>query len=463
MPDIAPKICYITAGAANMYCGSCMRDNTLVAALQKMGCNIHLFPTYTPILTDEEDVSENKIMLGGLNLYLQQKSGFFRRLPASLDRWLNNSGLIKIVVSSNLPTSGHETGAMVLSLLKGESGRQRKEFINMLLWLKEHVKPDLINLTNILIAGCLPPIKKHLNIPVLVTLQGDDLFLEQMIEPYKSQAIKRIQELVKEVDGFIVFSQYYKDFMSDYLSIPKEKIYTVQMGISLSGFSLNRLASNSGSPTIGYFARIAPEKGLHVLVDAFILLRQMPGMQNVRLKAAGWLGRSHQPYLKDQLTKLRSHGLEADFEYAGVLDRREKINFLQSLDLFSVPTIYKEPKGLYVLEALACGVPVVQPEHGAFPELIKATGGGQLIPPDSPEHLAQALHHLMTSSSTRKELGRQGQRRVFESMTAEAMARGTLAIYKKYLGGVSGNGAGSQPNDQMNVSEDLIYSDMNNH
>ncbi|MCH7675921.1 glycosyltransferase family 4 protein [candidate division KSB1 bacterium] len=453
MPDIAPTICYITAGAANMYCGSCMRDNTLVAALQEMGCNIHLFPTYTPILTDEEDVSENKIMLGGLNLYLQQKFGFFRRLPASFDRWLNNPRLIKILASSNLPTSGHETGAMVLSLLKGESGKQRKEFINMLLWLKEHVKPDLINLTNILIAGCLPLIKKHLNIPVLVTLQGDDLFLEQMIEPYKNQAIKRIQELVKQVDGFIVFSQYYKDFMSDYLTIPKHKIHTVQMGISLAGLNSKRMASNSGSPTIGYFARIAPEKGLHVLVDAFIRLRQMPGMQNVRLKAAGWLGRSHEPYLKDQLTKLKNHGLETDFEYAGVLDRREKIHFLQSLDLFSVPTTYKEPKGLYVLEALACGVPVVQPEHGAFPELIKATGGGQLVPPDSPEHLAQALHHLIISPSIRKELARHGQRRVFESMTAEAMAGDTLEIYKKYLGDVSQNGAGSQPNDQISVSE----------
>jgi len=375
MSNIAPTICYITAGAANMYCGSCMRDNTLVAALQEMGCNIHLFPTYTPILTDEEDVSENKVMLGGLNLYLQQKSGFFRRLPASLDRWLNNSRLIKIIASSNLPTSGHETGAMVLSLLKGESGKQRKEFSNMLLWLKGHVKPDLINLTNILLAGCLPMIKKHLNIPVLVTLQGDDLFLEQMIEPYRSQAIKRIQELVKQVDGFIVFSQYYKDFMSDYLTIPKEKIHIVQMGINQAGFEHNPGASNSGGPTIGYLARIAPEKGLHVLVDAFIRLRQRPDTQNIRLKAAGWLGRSHEPYLKDQLAKLKNHGLEKDFEYAGVLDRREKIHFLQSLDLFSVPTTYKEPKGLYVLEALACGVPVVQPEHGAFPGLIKATGG----------------------------------------------------------------------------------------
>ena len=453
MPDIAPTICYITAGAANMYCGSCMRDNTLVAALKEMGCNIHLFPTYTPILTDEENVSENKIMLGGLNLYLQQKFGFFRRLPASFDRWLNNSRLIKILASSNLPTSGHETGAMVLSLLKGESGRQRKEFTNMLLWLKEHIKPDLINLTNILIAGCLPLIKKHLNIPVLVTLQGDDLFLEQMIEPYKSQAIKRIQELVKDVDGFIVFSQYYKDFMSDYLSIPKERIHTVQMGINLAGFNPNSEAPNSGSPTIGYFARIAPEKGLHVLVDAFIRLRQMPGMQKVRLKAAGWLGRNNESYLQDQVTKLKNHGLEADFEYAGVLDRHEKINFLQSLDLFSVPTIYKEPKGLYVLEALACGVPVVQPEHGAFPELIKATGGGQLVPPDSPEHLAQVLHQLIASPSTRKELAQHGQRRVFESMTAKAMAGDTLEIYKKYLGDVFRNRASSQPNDQISVSE----------
>lgn len=186
-------------------------------------------------------------------------------------------------------------------------------------------------------------------------------------------------------------------------------------------------------PTVGYFARISPEKGLHVLVDAFLLLRKMKGTGDVQLRVAGWLGQRDGPFFQKQLRKLeREEGPEA-FEYAGVLDRKEKIEFFRSIDVLSVPTAYREPKGIFVLEALASGVPVVEPEHGSFPELVAATGGGCLVQPGDAEDLARALHRLLTDSATRMQLGRLGRQKVLQMFTAQAMAKHTLAVYEQYL------------------------------
>ena len=88
--------------------------------------------------------------------------------------------------------------------------------------------------------------------------------------------------------------------------------------------------------------------------------------------------------------------------------------------MLSVPTTYREPKGLYVLEALANGVPVVQPRHGSFPELIEATGGGLLVSPDDPADLARVLYELMGDGSRREEIGQKGRASFTSAFTTNA-------------------------------------------
>jgi glycosyltransferase involved in cell wall biosynthesis len=432
MACVTPKICYLTAGAADMYCGNCLRDNTLATALISMGCDIQLFPTYTPTRTDEPNVSEDKVLLGGINIYLQQKFALFRNLPPTFDRWLNNSRLIQVLASDRLATSGHEVGKMTLSLLRGELGHQRKELQQMVGWIKDHVRPDLVSLTNALISGCVSLIKEELGIPVLVTLQGEDLFLEETPEPYRTQILDELRKLVHDIDGFIVFNRYYADFMSDYLAIPREKMHLAQAGIQVNDFKRYRNEPDGGVRTIGYLARICPEKGLHLLVDAFIRLRQMPGNEDVRLKVAGWMGSHQQAFLNAQIDKLKTQGLGEELEYLGVLDRPEKIKFLKGLDVFSVPTTYPDPNGLYAMEALAAGVPVVQPRHGMFPEFIEATGGGLLVSPYSAEQLAIGLNRLLSDSELRTKMAKRGQENVFDSFSANSMAESVLEVYGRF-------------------------------
>ncbi|MBC8868677.1 MAG: glycosyltransferase family 4 protein [Planctomycetes bacterium] len=433
------KVAYLTAGAAGMYCGSCMHDNTLAAALGRLGVDIQLIPTYTPIRTDENDVSVDRVFFGGVNVFLQQRFPLFRRIPAWLDRILDRPRFIRWVTSRAIEIDPKELGGLTVSMLKGEHGFQRKEVRRLCQWLASSVKPDLVVLTNVLIGGCIPEIKRKLNVPVLVTLQGDDVFLDQLVEPFKSRAFEEIQRLVECVDGFVVNSRYYADFIEQYFGIHGDKLEIVPLGIDTRDFHQSvpkttlTQSAPTRQPTIGYLARLAPEKGLHVLVDAFIELRKKTDMGNAQLRVAGWLGEQNREYAETEFAKLRAAGLADAFHYAGAVSRHEKIEFLESLDVFSVPTTYAEAKGLYVLESLAAGVPVVQPEHGAFPELLTATGGGWLTTPGDPVALAETLSVALADRERLSQFAAAGRAAVHERFNADAMGSNTLEVYGKYV------------------------------
>lgn len=426
------RIAYITAGAAGMYCGSCLHDNTLAAALIRLGWDALLIPTYTPIRTDEKDVSQKRVFFGGINVYLQQKCSLFRYTPWFVDRLLDLPRLLRWVSRFAVRTRAEDLGELTLSMLQGEHGRQRKELAKLVAWLEQDIKPDIIHLTNAILAGVVPELKRRLKVPILCSLQGDDIFTESLPESFKKRCLALIQERCREIDGFIATSHYYADFMARYFAIPRQKIDVIWPGLNLTGHGGER--SSTPQPfTVGYFARICPEKGLHNLVDAYIALRRMPGTPPCRLRASGWLGANYRTYLEEQQKKLADAGLLDEFEHVESPGHAQKVRFLHEIDVLSVPTVYHEPKGLYVLEALANGVPVVQPRHGSFPELIEATGGGLLVEPGDTVALAGALRELMDNPEKRKQLSRSGKETVHRHFHAERMASETLAVYARFL------------------------------
>jgi glycosyltransferase involved in cell wall biosynthesis len=431
------RITYITAGAAGMFCGSCMRDNTLVAALHRQGHDALLVPTYTPIRTDEEDVSQKRVFFGGINVYLQQKFWLFRHTPWLLDRLLDVPRLLRWVSRFAMKTQAQELADLTVSMLKGEHGKQRKEVDKIVRWLARDVRPQIVNLTNALLSGMVHELKGHMKVPVVCSLQGDDIYLESLPEPARTECLGLIRDHCREMDGFIATSAYYADFMSGYFSIPRQRIDVVRPGLNLHGHGGERSARNGRPYTIGYFARICPEKGLHVLTEAYRLLRRMPGTPPCKLRISGWLGEQNRPYFEKVLKELDAAGLGSEVEHVDSPDHASKIRFLQSLNVLSVPTTYREPKGLYVLEALANGVPVVQPRHGSFPELVAATGGGLLVNPDDPADLARGLRRLIDNPTEGDELGRRGKAVVHEHYHADRMARETADVYARHLGSPS--------------------------
>lgn len=436
------NILFITAGAAGMYCGSCLRDNALAAELKSRGHDVLLVPLYTPTLTDEPNVSERRVFFGGISVYLQQRAGIFRWAPRIFDKLFDAPWLIKIASSGSISTDPRMLGEMTISMLKGEEGFQRKEFDKMLDWLAGEPAPHVVQLPNTLLSSLAPTIRRAWQAPVHCTLQGEDLFLEGLNAPHRTKALALIKKHAACVDRFTAVSEYYADFMAGYLSIPRDKVDVVPLGINLEGFDRRRpstslrtgVSSDVSHPfTIGYLARIAPEKGLHGLCDAYVRFRQMPGVQSSRLEVAGYLAPDQQKYLKDAEQKLASAGFGGEFQYRGVLDREQKIDFLHSLDVFSVPTTYVEPKGLFLLEAMACGVPVVQPRHGAFPEMLEKTRGGILVEPGNPLSLAEGLYSLWKYPAMRIELGHNGFEGVREHYSIGKSADRMLEVYERSM------------------------------
>lgn len=427
------KILFITAGAAGMYCGSCLRDNALAAELKSRGHDVLLVPLYTPTLTDEPNVSEGRVFFGGISVYLQQKAGFFRRAPRLFDKLLDAPWLITAASSGSISTDPRSLGELTISMLRGEDGFQRKEFEKMLEWLASEPAPDVVQLPNALLASLAPPIRRTLNVPVHCTLQGEDLFLDGLAGGHRAEALNLIRTHAASADRFTAVSAYYADFMAGYLSVPREKIDVVPLGINLNGFEPRREAPPDRPFSVGYLARIAPEKGLLGLCEAYVQFRRMPGVDRARLEVAGYLAPDQRNYLKDAERRLSAAGLGGEFRYHGALDRSQKVEFLRNLDVFSVPTVYVEPKGLFLLEAMACGVPVVQPRHGAFPEMVETTAGGVLVEPGSAASLADGIYRLWKDPVLRAELGRCGIAGVYRHYSVRRSADRMLEVYESSL------------------------------
>jgi glycosyltransferase involved in cell wall biosynthesis len=399
-----------------MYCGSCIRDNALAAALRALGHDVVLLPLYTPTLTDEENLSEPQVLFGGISVYLEQKLPLFRHTPAFLDRLWDQPALRLL-------------GELTVSMLRGTDGFQKKEFDKLRRWLRAQRPFDLVALPYTLLIALAEPLRAATGAPVTCALQGEDIFLEGLPETERRASLELIRAHARFVDAFLAVGESYAAHMTRYLGLPPEKVHVAPLGINLEGHD----ASPRPRPepfTIGFFTRVAPEKGLHLLVEAYRKLRLERGLPAARLEVAGYLDPGYKPYLAAQQDAMARAGLLSEFRYSGALSREQKIRFLQRLSVFSVPAVYVEPKGLAVLEANANGVPFVLPRHGSFPEFAAKTGGGLLFEPGDADALADALLELARDPARAEELGRKGAAGVRREYSAQRMAERTLAVYQ---------------------------------
>jgi len=421
------RVLSITAGAAGMYCGSCLRDNALAAELLKQGHDVLLVPIYTPTLTDEANVSQHRVFFGGISVYLEQHVPLFRHTPKLFDRLWDSEAALNMVARRSIAVDPQSLAKLTISMLKGEDGHQRKEMGNLIDWLRNESRFDVVNLPNSLLIALAGPIKRELNLPVFCTLQGEDLFIDGLGEPHRSEALELIRSNIAFVDGFLAVSEFYAKRMCRDLDIPENKMHVVPLGITFDGFEKRERAA-SNEFVVGYFARVAPEKGLHVLCEAYRLLKQRTPERRIRLEVAGYLAPEHREYLAGIDHQMKDWGLSDEFHYRGVLDREAKLTFLKGLDVMSVPATYDEPKGMSLLEAMAAGVPVVQPRRGSFTEIVERTGGGLLVDADA-ESLALGLQSLIESPSLAAELSEKAYAGVREHYGVANMARRAVDAY----------------------------------
>jgi glycosyltransferase involved in cell wall biosynthesis len=430
------RIVHLTPGTANFHCGSCLRDMDLVKALRSQGHDITLMPLYLPLVTDgaeeEELVSDLRaketaggkpsVFLGGINVYLQQVSRLFRFLPGFITRRLDSEKLLRKVAERASMTSPRTLGRMTVGSLEAADGKQAKEWRRIVEWIGEQSpRPDVVSLSNVLLIGVAKTIEEELGIPVVCSLQGEDSFLDTLPEPYRSRCWKILREKARHVTRFIAVSDYYAEIMRARLELDRDRVVRVWNGIAVERFPHRQ--AEPAELAVGYLARMCHGKGLHTLVRAFVEIHRRGRFPSLRLRIAGAKTAADERFIEGLKAELRAAGLEALTEWRPNVSFEEKIGFLHSLTILSVPAAYGESFGLFVIEALACGIPVVQPRHGGFPEIVGKSGGGILFDePESPGALADALESLLDDPNLRKTLAASGRAAVEEHFAAERMA-----------------------------------------
>lgn len=428
------RIVFLTPGTGSYYCGACMRDNALAKALHAAGCEVTLLPMYLPLQLDDEPfggVAAAPVFFGGINVWLQQKCALFRHTPRWLDRWLDRPGLLRGAARHSHMTSAREHGAMTLAMLRVEHGPLGKEFDRLADWLAGEA-PDVLCLSTALQAGMIRELKRRLRVKVIVCFQGEDSFLDGLPEPFRGECWRELAERVRDADALTAPSRYYAELMAGRLGAGTPAIEVIPNGVDLDVYQPG--PAPAGPPVIGFLARMTREKGLDVLVDAFIELRTAPGAPAARLCVAGAVAAGDQRLVDELRGRLARAGLAEEVEWLPNLDRGAKVDLLRSLSLFSVPAVYHEAFGLYLVEALACGVPVVQPAAASFPEIAGGHGGGVLVAPGDPRALARAWHELLADPPRLQAMRTAARRAAEESFGIPGMRDRHLALARRVLG-----------------------------
>ncbi len=420
------RVVHLAAGAGAMYCGACAHDAALVRGMVARGHDVQMVPLYTPLRLDGgAPLPTSRVFLGGINAYLEQASLLFRHTPAWLEGLLDNEALLRWVSRFAVTVNPAELGPMTVSVLHGREGRQRREIDKLLHYLEHIARPDLLSITNSLLSAIAPEVKARLGVPVVCSVQGEDAFVAAMPEPFRSEARGLIQRHAASIDLFLSPGEAYADVMSGFLAIPRDRMRVVRVGVETGDYAP---AEAPAAPTVvGYLSVIHRPKGLDLLVEAMgrLVTEQE---REVLLRVAG--RPLDMRYWRGVQRALRDAGLEGRFQYAGEVDRAGKIAFLHGCHVFCAPTRVAESRGVAVLEAMACGVPVVAPRAGIFPEIADLTGGAALFEPGEAGSLAAVLGGLLDRPAERAARGRAAREGVLRGFAADTMVERTLAEYR---------------------------------
>ncbi len=426
------KVIYIIPGSGGtFYCQNCLRDFTVVKALRARGLDVVILPMYLPMFAGDTQMrGDTPIFYGAINCYLEQKLSLFRNMPRWLDKLFDAKPVLDWAAKKSASTNASGLEAMTLSMLQGEDGRQAKELDRLIAWLRDEGKPDMVHLSNALLLGLARRIKDELDVPIYCALQDEDHWLDAM-DGDKAQAIWDVMgDRAKSVDRFIAVSQYFADKMRTRIGIPNEKMSVVHIGVDPALYDPSPLSCDP--PVLGYLSRLSPVYGLDLLVKAFLLLKQEPRFKTLTLRATGGQLGADRAFVKALRRHIAKAGHAADVTFLDNYEVEQRPAFLKNLTLMSVPVPNGEAFGLFMVEAFAAGVPVVQPRTGAFAEIIERSGGGVVYDPNTPEALAKQLAILLDDPEQIRALAGKSRAAVVKHFSLDAMAQKTEAIYRDH-------------------------------
>ncbi len=418
----------IPGSGGSFYCGNCLRDSKLFEAIRAEGHDAIKVPMYLPLFAHDTINKEIPVFYGAISIYLKQNFRLFRHAPAWVDNLLNSGPMLRFAASMANSTRATGLEDMTISMLLGEDGQQKDELEKMVHWLETHIKPDVIHISNALLLGLAHKLKERLKVPVVCSLQDEDVWVDDMHPEMAAKVWRLMCEKTKDVDLFIPVSQYFESFIKDRLCIPEDKMQILHLGVDPEDYQFSDASGRARN--IGFLSRLCRDNGLEILIDAFILLKKMDGLDDVRLLLTGGYTADDNSFIKEQKKKIHKAGLDDFVEIIHEFEGDERKDFLSRVQLLSVPVLKGEAFGIYLLEAMASGIPVVQPALGAFPEIIEKSGGGVIYPNNTPEELAVALSNLLGDRQKISEMSTRARKSTEETFNIHLLAKRLISVYR---------------------------------
>jgi glycosyltransferase involved in cell wall biosynthesis len=425
------KIVHIIPGSGgSFYCGNCLRDSKYYNAIKKLGHDVLKVPMYLPLFSHEQGNNHVPVFYGAVSLYLKQSWPLFRRMPGWIDVLLNTKPLLRQAAKMAGSTRARGLEDMTISMLMGEMGSQAGELEKMTLWLEQHYKPDVIHLSNALLLGLAGKLKDRLGAPVVCSLQDEDVWVDVMSAPNRDRVWQLMAEKAVDVSAFISVSRYFSELMTKKMNLDKRRLHTLHLGVDPADYSY--IDSCEKKRSIGFLSRMNHDNGLDILVDAFILLRRNNRHDDVMLYVSGGSTNDDRSFLKEQKKKIIDARLSQDVIFLENFQNNQRHLFFDRVSVLSVPVRRGEAFGIFLAEAMASGIPVVQPALGAFPEIIETAGGGITYVGNNPGNLAKALDKVLSDNNMLSELSNNARKGVQEMFNISNQAEKLITIYQDH-------------------------------
>ena len=419
----------IPGSGGSFYCGNCLRDSKFYDAMQALGHDVIKIPMYLPLFDDEHDIGEVPVFYGAISMYLKQQYRLFRNMPRWMERMFNSKPMLRLAARQAGSTRATGLEDMTISMLLGEQGKQKEELEHMVSWIAKHGNADVIHISNALLLGLAKRLREETNALIVCSLQDEDVWVDVMDDVFRQKVWSLMGEKAADVDHFIAVSDYYAGISADRMKLPKEKITTIPLGVDPQEYEYRNAAEKPR--TIGFISRMCYENGLDILVDAFIMLKKRPGMDDVKLHITGGYTGDDKKFLKSIHAQLKIHHLEEHVIFQDKFDGDDRKAFFDQVSVISVPVREGEAFGIYITESMASGIPVVQPAVGAYPEIINAGGGGVLYETNTPEALAIALENIMNNKELLRSQSQKARASAQENFNIFSLGEHLTNVYKK--------------------------------
>lgn len=397
------------------------------------GIDAKAIPLYLPpdSTTMRESGFDNNVFFGAISMFLREKVGFLRNIPAIFDKLLDARMFLKLAAKQAGTTSSEGYEELTISMIEGDNAFRKSEVDRLVRYLTRDGKPDIIHLSNALILGIARQLKKRMDVKIVCSLLNEDDWIDDMAEPFRSRAWEMIAREAGFVDSFITPSKYYRDFFLKKTGINGKNVSIIPLGFDPENDPVPVVRKSTSA--IGYFSRVNQHNGFDKIVDAFLLLKKKDSIPGLTLNICGGYTGIDKPFLSAQIKKIREAGMAKSVHIYPEFQGEGKMKFFSNVDVIAVPVRKYDGYGLYLLEANAYGIPVVQPGTGAFPELIEKSGGGIIYLPDTVEELATSLYNLLSDNEQLSRLRTDGISNVRREFSLARMSEGLAEVYGKTL------------------------------